>query len=339
MELCGSCGAIALPRAQRCGVCEAGLERKRASALADGLIVVGVRCRFQCRGCGHLAPLDRLDVDGTVRCARCGLEQAFDVSGWEEALAFAHAVGDLAGPEPEGRFPDPIYALGDENPHRNVGVNAVWETHALSGEVRQGASVLQRSLEIRAHPGRPLCPCGAPQELRRAADGVESRCSACGRRSTSRVEPQAGRFNKALRATFGATSAPPDATRGLTGSMGFNCPGCGAPLTVSANNPLATCPFCKLSSRVSTAALGGTGDDQPPAVWWLVFEGASAERARLLREGGELEGDPAEIPSPPERAPQGGLAALRLTATWAFPAAAMFVSALIILAVLVMAKG
>ena len=45
MELCGSCGAIALSTeragATRCGVCEAGLAgaRKRAGPLADGLTV------------------------------------------------------------------------------------------------------------------------------------------------------------------------------------------------------------------------------------------------------------------------------------------------------------
>lgn len=345
MELCGSCGAVALSGerggGQRCGVCEAGLAgaRKRAAPLADNLITVGVRCRFQCRGCGHMAPLDHLDTDGSVRCVRCGLDQAFDVESWVETLAFAHAVGDLAGPEPEGRFPDPLFAIHEQNPHGAVGVSRVFETHAVTGEVQRGAAVLQRSLEVRAHPGRPLCTCGAPLELRRAPDGVESRCAACGRRGTARLDPRAGRLCGALRATFGATSTPPDATRGLTGSMGFSCPGCGAPLKIKPGEPMATCPFCKLSSRVSAAATGGTGEDQPAAVWWLVFEGASAERASLTRDGGVQLTDPDEIPSPPELTAQGGRAALRLTATWAFPAAAMFISALLILAALVAAKG
>ena len=346
MELCGSCGAIALSTeragATRCGVCEAGLAgaRKRAGPLADDLVVVGVRCRFQCRGCGHMAPLDQLDVDGTVRCARCGLEQAFDVESWEETLAFAHAVGDLAGPEPEGRFPDPHFSIALQNPYRAIGVTQIWDTHALTGEVQRGAAVLQRSLEVRAHPGRPLCTCGAPLDLRRlSVDSVESVCAACGRRNTSRLDRRAGGLNHALRATFSAMSAPPDATRGLTGSLGFSCPGCGAPLRVSPGDALATCPFCKLSSRVSVGATGGTGEDRPPAVWWLVFEGASFERARVTREGVEVSDDPAEIRSPPEVQPQGALAALRLTAGWLFPAGAMFISALIILAMLMATKG
>lgn len=337
MELCGACGAVALPEARRCGVCDAGLSRLRAGPSRDDLLVVGVRCRFQCRGCGHLAPLDRLDVDGTVRCQRCGLEQAFDVSSWREALIFAHGVADLAGPEPEGRFRDPCFDLSESNPHRATGVKAVWETFAVSGEVRQGASVLQRSLEIRAHPGRPLCACGGVYDLRRVRDGVEARCTQCDKTEHARVEPDAGRFNGALRATLSSAAANPDATRGLTGSMGYSCPGCGAPLKVGPGATVATCDFCKLSSKVNVP--GGTGEDRPPAVWWLVFEGGSLERARLLRENGALEGDPSSLPEPPQRKPEGGRAALQLTATWAWPAAAMFLSALIILGVLLLSKN
>ncbi len=343
MDLCGACGAVALEGARSCGVCEGALEPRRRGVpdLPAGISLVGVRCRFQCRGCGHLAPLDGLDLDGTVRCARCGLEQAFDADSWGEALAFAHDVADLCGPEPEGRTRDPRYSIADENPYQEVGLHRVWSTHAVSGEVRRGASVLQRSLELRAHPGRPVCACGEPLALQGSGERVEARCAACGRRRDNRLPREARRLHDGLCGVFAATDgAPvpwtPGNTRGLTGSLGYSCPGCGAPLPVTGNEAVVTCSFCKLATRI--ASVSGLMQDRPPAVFWLAFRGASPERTRLLRQDQRLPDDPGVVLEPPQGTPNVRQKLARTVMTYGFPLFALAVSGLAIFAALVAMK-
>lgn len=333
MDLCGACGAFAQPDARTCGVCESPLDRRTVrGGLPEGSSLVGLRCRFQCRGCGHMAPLDGLDLDGTVRCARCGLEQAFDVDSWTEGLGFAHDVADLCGPEPEGRSRHADLSISAENPYRELGLYRVWATHALSGEVRQGASVLQRSLELRVHPGRPLCTCGEPLSLTVSGERVDARCTRCGQTREGRLPVLARRLYAPVRALFAGPGPQISTTRGLTGSGGYSCPGCGAPLPVTGMEPVVTCSFCKLATRI--ASFSGLADDRPPAVFWLAFQGPSAERRRLLREGGALDGDPGAVADPPEGSPEGPALTARLLLRWGFPLGAFVLAGLIVFGVL-----
>ena len=104
-----------------CGVCGAS-SWVEAPARGGALYFVQATCQFQCRGCARLAPLDTVDLDGTVRCVLCGLKQAYDPGTWKEGLAWAHGVGDLA--DGEGLHPSETWAIGAENPHRDLGRTA-----------------------------------------------------------------------------------------------------------------------------------------------------------------------------------------------------------------------
>src|SRR5258708_29240019 len=115
MPVCGSCGIIAPRRSASCARCGASFAERPMGAPridAGGGYWVAVSCTFQCRSCGFAAPLDQLDIDGSVECAYCGLRQTFDPSTWTDALEFAHAAGDLSGPEPAGRQPAPRGGIG-----------------------------------------------------------------------------------------------------------------------------------------------------------------------------------------------------------------------------------
>ena len=116
---------------------------------------VAVRCTFQCRSCGFAAPLDQLDIDGSVECAYCGLCQRFEPSTWIEALEFAHAVGDLSGPEPEGRAPNPSLWIAPDNPFRDVGETVTFSELRQSGSQMVDGMMVPRSLQIRVAPGFP----------------------------------------------------------------------------------------------------------------------------------------------------------------------------------------
>jgi len=116
-----------------------------------------VRCSFQCRSCGFAAPLDSLDIDGAVECAYCGLRQRFEPRTWSDALDFAQAVGDLSGPEPEGRYADPGVWIAPDNPFRDVGETLTFSEHRESGvEISDGMTV-PKSLQIQVAPGFPVC--------------------------------------------------------------------------------------------------------------------------------------------------------------------------------------
>src|SRR5258706_13324357 len=103
---------------------------------------VAVRCSFQCQSCCFEAPLDSLDVDGSVECAYCGLRQRFEPRTWSEALDFAQAVGDLAGPEPEGHYADPGVWIAPDIPFRDVGETLTFSEYREAGiEISDGMTV------------------------------------------------------------------------------------------------------------------------------------------------------------------------------------------------------
>src|SRR6478672_2635820 len=160
MPVCGACGIIAPRGLTSCARCGANFAARPMGAPridAGGGYWVAVSCTFQCRSCGFAAPLDQLDVDGSVECAYCGLRQRFEPSTWSEALDFAHAVGDLAGPGPEGRYPDPGLWIGASNPFRDTGETASFSEFRQSGfEITEGLTI-PKSLQIAAAPGFPVC--------------------------------------------------------------------------------------------------------------------------------------------------------------------------------------
>src|SRR5687768_8175247 len=115
-----------------------GLQPRRQIGQSGGVEWVAIECEFQCRACGHLSPLNQLDVDGSVRCLLCGLDQAFAQSSWRLALDAAHALADLGGAGAEGQHPHPALSIAAENPH----LSARTATHTQSG------IVIERGMQV-----------------------------------------------------------------------------------------------------------------------------------------------------------------------------------------------
>jgi hypothetical protein len=243
---------------------------------ADGTYWVAVRCVFTCRSCGHESPLDHLDVDGSVECFRCGLDQAFDPSGWSDALSHAHAVGDLAGPIPEGRHPHPWLSIDGANPFASVGV--MMPSASGGGAVR-----------VEAAPGYPVCSrCHAPLEARADGNHTAVRCMRCGETAAYGVPQAARAMAGGLRGVIAhdnRSDRPPVQLQGsvATGTVAILCARCSAPLGgVDKGERFVTCRFCGTSCRVpGRALLRALGAAAPAETWWLAFAGPAALRAEL----------------------------------------------------------
>jgi len=285
--VCRRCGVVAPARGTACAVCAEplGQTRVRAPALAGGAFWVAVRCAFTCNSCRFLAPLDALDAGGAVECASCGLRQRFDVESWRVALGFAHAVGDLAGPEPEGRHPHPTLWIGSENPYARVG-----DTHAF--EHRDG--IRGQGVTVDAAPGHPVCrACRLPLATSATGPGaVETQCAHCGDRARYAVSDEARDLSPSLLGAVAdehRTDRPrANATPTQAGVVALSCPACGAPLTLDGGGRLHTCAFCKASCIVPANRGPRRRQDTPlPEVWWLLFRGPSSERRALEAPTGE----------------------------------------------------
>ena len=285
--ICPTCGVIA-PTAQRtCAVCENSLEdRQRIPVSSDGTYWVGLRCHFQCRSCGHLSPLNQLDMDGSVQCHHCGLDQAFDVDSWSEGLQHGHAVGDLAGPHPEGLHPHPRLSIVGDNPMARVGVDLTAGELTLSGTTVGEGMVLARSLKMDASPGHPLCrKCHVP--LEHTVDGriTKTRCPACGLAASYELPKAARRYSEGVRGIVASdlrSDRPSVKAELASGVMALACPGCGAGLQDVAEGKTYRCPFCKTVSRIPDRLIQRYFDRAPePETWWLLFEGASPRRRQL----------------------------------------------------------
>lgn len=284
--ICRQCGVVAPLEAERCEVCQQPLAGTRAPSPAEPLdrAWVAVRCAFTCNSCRFLAPLDSLDADGAVECAHCGLRQRFEVERWRDALAFAHGVGDLAGPAPEGRNPDPVLWIGSENPHASTGVRRAFE-HATFG-----------MLAIDACPGHPVCGrCREPLAVSARPGAVDTRCARCGDQATHSIASAAVSLCPTLVAAVSEElrSDRPKAqlVTSSAGVIALSCPSCGAPLELTESGTVHTCRYCRASCIVPHQSVARALARTPePAVWWLYFQGQSEERRQLLAPGRSGEG-------------------------------------------------
>jgi len=292
MPVCGSCGIIAPRGLSSCARCGASFAERPMGAPridAGGGYWVAVSCTFQCRSCGFAAPLDQLDIDGSVECAYCGLRQTFDASTWTDALEFAHAVGDLSGPEPEGRQPDPGVWIGADNPYRAVGDSLTFSELRQTGMHMVDGLTIPRSLQIKASPGFPVCQkCRVPLLLQVSGDGrVRTNCTTCSESGAYALPDRARSFGEALVAVVAeehrvdkrraTESAPNDAS-----VSALTCASCGAPLALHGSDRTIKCQFCGTFCRVPGRYLVRAGQDKiAPEVWWMLFVGRSAKRREL----------------------------------------------------------
>lgn len=246
-----------------------------------------VNAEFQCRACGHLSPLNHLDLDGSVRCLRCGLDQAFAETSWQKALAHAHAVADLAG-APEGRKADECFSIEQENPFR-AGPSALYQE---SGFVLERGMQIPSTMRLYAELGEPRCePCGGVLQLDARAADLHLRCTHCNDARVYRLPPEALRLSPGLVAVIQdehrsdqlvtrveeSTSDP--------GVVALRCPSCGGGLQVRPGTRVVTCTYCRTSSRIPQKTLLRTGDPNvQKEAWWLAFQGPSPLRRKLERD-------------------------------------------------------
>ncbi|MEZ4293998.1 MAG: hypothetical protein R3B70_03400 [Polyangiaceae bacterium] len=294
--ICRSCGIVAPEQAGTCAECGRPIAEVRVQVPPQGADTywVAVKCGFTCNQCKFLAPLDGLDVDGAVDCAHCGLRQRFDVSAWRGALAFAHAVGDLAGPDPEGRAPHPAIWIGDINPHAKVGVELAYADGAQKVE----------TIDIQASPGHPVCKrCRVPLTVSLGGHGrVNTRCMTCGDEASFTLS-DAGRAGYPALVAAVADEHRTDRPRAQpmptqAGVIAIRCPGCGAPLSVQGSEKLQTCGFCKAACFVAGRNLAKFLQKTPePEVWWLLFRGPSEERGSLTSAEAETAADGKQVMS------------------------------------------
>jgi hypothetical protein len=281
--ICRQCGVVAPIEAQACEVCRQPLDQVRVAAPAQPVdhVWVAVRCGFTCNSCRFLAPLDSLDADGAVECAHCGLRQRFDVERWQPALEFAHSVGDLAGPAPEGRNPHPVLWIGSENPHATTGIVRAFEQSTFG------------ALAIDAAPGHPVCGrCREPLAVAPRPGAVDTQCSRCGDRATHTVASAAVALYSSLVAVVSEEhrSDRPKAKAQATaaGVVALSCPSCGAPLELTETGTVHTCRYCRASCVVPHQSVARALRRTPePAVWWLYFQGLSPERRGLVAAPGQ----------------------------------------------------
>ncbi len=303
MAICADCGAIAPRERKSCELCGAvfGSAPPSAPELGGEQFWVVIRCEFQCRSCGFHVPLNHLDVDGAVRCLRCGVEQVFDVDLWRSGLSAAHEVGDLAGPNPEGRFPNPSRSIAAENPHARIGVAMTCAVHhRVSGQ----GGLDKASLRVTAAPGFPLCEaCNTPLGVAVSGGSVRASCARCG--TDARYEtPAAG---LALYHNLVAVLAPEhrvdaaDAAEEEQGdALAVRCPNCRAPIPVDGNSYFASCDFCHTQVRIRDQTMRKLVSEPKPLPWWVLFRGASEKRIaleqRIALAGGKARGQIESVP-------------------------------------------
>jgi Zn finger protein HypA/HybF involved in hydrogenase expression len=298
MAVCHGCGVIAPTKRSTCSLCERpiGTSIEAVPPRADGCVWAFVRTEMKCRQCGQAAPLDEPDVDGTVTCPHCNALQAFDVSTWQDALAHAHALADLAGPDPEGRLPTPGVSIAGRNPYTPIGLDKTFATLSLSGMSIEGGVIRSRNLEVTAAPGQPLCTkCGSPIEVSRAGDTVTTRCVGCGESARYAQDPRLGQHSEALVCVVADAlrSDKVEARLDQTSAgmvIALKCPSCGGGLTALEGQHFVDCRFCKTSCRIpSRTLLALKKGKTTPDTWWALFRGPSPKRREI--EGGGREGD------------------------------------------------
>jgi RNase P subunit RPR2 len=291
IAVCPGCGRIAPLQRDTCAVCDAELdEAHEVPDRKDRAYAVAVRCQFQCRQCGKLAPLNHLDVDGSVVCVHCELDQAFDVDVWKAGLRHAHGVGDLAGPALEGRHPHERFSIVGANPGASIGTTETTSTLTENSKRNVDGIELMRSLRIEASPGHPLCPaCHVPLDVTLDEETTVTICKHCGDTATYQMPEAAAELHKALVAVQAEDhrrdhlDARIDVRAG-GGTVAVACPGCGANMPVHGETKVVVCQFCQTVSRIPDQVRQQTFHITPETeTWWLWFKGGSDYRRRVER--------------------------------------------------------
>lgn len=299
LRICHGCGAIAPTERQGCSICGLAFTRleERAPERPDGAYWAQLRTELTCRQCGSKSPVDEPELEGTVTCAACHTVQAFDTSVWEEALAHAHAVADLAGPSPEGRAGGSSSIAG-RNPFLTIGISNTTSTLELTGMTISGGVMRTRNLSVSASPGHPLCgvchtPVEAQLDTRSSRGGpatISTRCPTCGDRAAYAMPHGLTALHAGLVLTLAddqRTDRPEARVNATSAGMvaALHCPSCGGAIDVQVGERGATCPFCKTACRIpQRTLLSLKKQNEKPRPWWALFRGPSPKRRELERD-------------------------------------------------------
>jgi hypothetical protein len=275
MHICGACGVIRALREAKCPHCLVPYEGTfTAPFRPDDAYWVCIECTFKCGACKFVVPLNHIDMDGAVICPRCGLEQAFDVSQWRRALDHAQGTGDLWTEQ----------ALFRDN-----------ELSSL-GEYRCSRSLTglgENQFAIVSSPGQPLCEkCHAPIDVAHDEEslksGVSTTACACGEKATHEVPNAARRTVRAIIATEHRVDRKAVKVDQNAAAIAVACPSCNAPLEANESSKFMTCSYCHTTSRIPDRTwFRISGKDPQPDPMWVLFHGASEERAVFERRRAE----------------------------------------------------
>jgi hypothetical protein len=268
IRVCARCGRCVPAKQQRCDACPGAPAPVVVPPRADGAYWVRVSCEYRCAGCTSRVRFGSFAADGRSECGLCRHLQDQALLFWRTVLKHAHAVGDLAGPAPEGRLPQAGTAIGPRNPYRFIGLDlAELEDERVRVEDDTASDLI-------AGPGHPMClGCSAP--IGAAWNGGDTAC-ACG------VTVHGARPAKAMPVDRGLVAilqrAPAALAKG--GAVALRCPTCSGPLTVAEGATQATCKYCQGTSVLTRPA----ARVQPAfveRVCWMLFTGPSRKRADL----------------------------------------------------------
>jgi hypothetical protein len=295
MSICGACGVIAPSNVDKCDACKAALSpggQPTVPDREDGRYWLQVRAQYNCKHCERRSPVNHVDVDGSFTCLRCQADQRADAGIWAIGLRFCHEVGDLAGPNPEGRHPDPEVQIGESNKWADIGVSRTRAHMEFSETVMGGGKIKLRSLFMDARPGVPLCSgCHAPLSVVVTEPcKLEARCDACSETALYEVHGKAHRMHRPF---VGVLADDHRADRPVAkigakkegAPVAIECPGCGAPLDLNVEDHFVTCAFCSTPSKIPSrhrAQLFEGGVELEP--FWLLFEGPSKARDKLVKK-------------------------------------------------------
>ncbi len=227
--------------------------------------------------CGFRVPLNGLDMDGAVVCARCSLEQAFDVGQWTIIFEEAHATGDLWGDQAEA-----FRSLLDAQYFDLGKVNA---SLVFTGTGENGVDAL-------ASPGHPLCDaCHKPLDVKLDAaprTGRASTTCACVETASYEAPASARKMSPPLTAVICSEhrvdrkDVRVDATES---AIAVRCPGCDAPLPANTESKFVTCSYCHTQARIPDRTwFKLSKKTHVPEKMWLLFQGDSGTRRDLLEK-------------------------------------------------------
>jgi DNA-directed RNA polymerase subunit RPC12/RpoP len=273
LRICPQCGRVVPTRHKVCRVCRDDRpEPVEVVRRVEDAYWAHIAFEWACAGCTQRVPLTSLAGDGRAVCPSCRHTQELPALIWRTALRHAHAVADMAGPDPEGGAVGrpPIATL---NPFKEVGI----ERADAPGERLRPADDTPTNLV--AGPGHPICACGALIEP--SWRGGSHMCS-CGASYSGEIPALVRRAMH--RALVTLIVDRPRAARGAA-VVSLECPRCHAPLDAPEGVRRVTCKYCGASAAIVDPS-APSPSRSPMSRLWVLFRGPSAARTDLEARAG-----------------------------------------------------